>query len=746
MNDTLQRRGAIAAAAALLIVALLPYVVAFLPRIYFDVDPNSEAAAQSAIAFGPAFAGWYCVIAVLLACLIMGWCVLLRRAVAWWAVALVSVGIVAQMVHFRGPDDLWYGSAWIAGACLALAAYHLCQLPGAGAGARRWIIAGFVAVLLPLTIDAVWFVTVEHAETIESYQRQQQQWIDARGGETVTNSQQLYERRLHAPDFIGNFSLSNVLGSLTMASVLLGTGLLLASPWRWGRPAALLVSVGGAVTLYLTHSRGAQAAMFAGLIVLLAACWLTGVPHPRAGVSDAAHGRTRPWHPTMSIRVRRWLLMAMSMGVPVAAVAVVLAVGAMGPSPEGAPISSAKLTLLFRYHYWQGASRIAADHPLIGVGQAGFREQYLSAKNPLSPEDVRSAHNLFVDWISMLGLGGWAWTALIVTWLLRATKMPATEDDHPPPVGYERWLPCAAVAAVLFGIQYVIKLDSLWWGTALLWLAEALGFLLLMGLLVAGRINRRWMQAGMLAAAVGLIGHNQIEMTFHHMPSVVPAWMLLALAAAGAPSAAKAKRFDWVIVPLLLIAAVMLVVCVAGPVTRQQEHLAAALRAIQSGRGQAALAELDASALSVAGDDTTLRWRILLRLEKAQALAKFGDARGAERVRRETLALCEPAAFGGVDSFRLDRWRSNVHEALGDLDAAIADQKRVIERLPYSLPDYMRYADLLAEVGRRAEAVEAYRDVLALSAQRYLDPAVQLNDEQRQRLVAYIEQAVGSRQ
>ncbi len=744
MNETLQRRVTSAAAAALLIVALLPYVVTFLPRIYFDVDPHSEAASRSAIAFGPTGAAWYSVICVLLACVIMVLCVLMRRAVAWWAAALVSVGVVVQTLYFRDgqPDDLWFGAGWIAAACLALAAYHLFQLPGV----RRWLVAGFVAILLPLTIEAIWFVTVEHAETIESYQRQQEQWIDARGGETISNSQELYERRLEAPDVIGTFSLSNVLGSLTMASVLLGTGLLLASPWRWGRPAALLVSVGGAATLYLTNSRGAQAALFAGLIVLFAAHWLIRVPHPRAGVPDAAHGRTRPWHPAMSTRVRRWLLMVMSVGVPIAAVAVVLAVGAMGPPPPGAPKSSAKLTLLFRYHYWQGASHIAAAHPLIGVGEAGFREDYLSAKNPLSPEDVRSAHNLFVDWITMLGVGGWAWSALVIVWLLRATKMPTTQDDDPLPVGYERWLPCLVVAAVLFGIQYVIKLDSLWWGTALLWLAEALGFLLVMGLLAAGRIKGKWMQAGMLAAAVGLIGHNQIEMTFHHMPSVVPGWMLLALAAASVPSAAKAKRLDWAIVPLLMAVAVVLAVAVAEPVTRQQEHLASALRAIQSGRGQAALAELDESAQAVAGDDTTLRWRILLRLEKAQALDKFGDRRGAEQARREALALCEPAAFGGVDSYRLDRWRSNVHEALGDLDAAIADQKRVIARLPYSMPDHMRYADLLAEAGRTAEAAEAYRDVLALSEQRYLDPAVQLNNEQRQRLEAYIGQAVGSRQ
>ena len=57
-----------------------------------------------------------------------------------------------------------------------------------------------------------------------------------------------------------------------------------------------------------------------------------------------------------------------------------------------------------RYEYWGVALDTFAAHPLVGVGTAGFREEWL-AHRPL-PEIARDAHSLYIETAAELGLVG----------------------------------------------------------------------------------------------------------------------------------------------------------------------------------------------------------------------------------------------------------------------------------------------------------------------------------------------------
>ena len=113
-------------------------------------------------------------------------------------------------------------------------------------------------------------------------------------------------------------------------------------------------------------------------------------------------------------------------------------------------------SLLFRWHYLVGAARITGEQALTGVGPDGFQGAYMMARLPRSPEEVTSAHSMFVDWISMLGVSGLAWAALVGILLWRAGRHmnpadAAGVDAGTGYVGARTMLWVAAGAAVFAG-------------------------------------------------------------------------------------------------------------------------------------------------------------------------------------------------------------------------------------------------------------------------------------------------------
>src|SRR5690606_35332276 len=150
--------------------------------------------------------------------------------------------------------------------------------------------------------------------------------------------------------------------------------------------AVVVIGAGAAAglgALGLTYSKGGLEALGLGVVVVGAQVWM----HRRGSRRQA--------------RAAGWLM-------PGAVAAPIVAVVVRGLIGE----RLGERSLLFRWFYWQGASRIATDHPVAGVGPAGFQEAYLSARPPLSVEEVTSPHGLPFDWWATLGLFGLAWVGL----------------------------------------------------------------------------------------------------------------------------------------------------------------------------------------------------------------------------------------------------------------------------------------------------------------------------------------------
>ena len=743
-----QSAALIAAALLLALPILLPCLVPIAPIVYFDVDPRSPAGQAPITAIGPTGAAWLHVLSVVVAGAVIAASTWAGGRVRWVGCGLYAVGAIVAAGYLSGTlEDRLQCGAWMAAGALALAAAHLVQHEVA----RRWLIAAVVAVAIPVAMQAVWYVLVEHPATVEMYLDNEVQTLESRGWIEGSPQHELYRRRLTDASAVGAFGLSNVLGSLAVALtwlagvVALGVAIrgVRMRERRLGELVWAFLPAGMAalslVTLLLTQSKGAMLTAMAGAGLATLVCLV----RRRQASSSRLVGRVLP---------------AAAMALMVLAAGAVLVRAYVGPPDtwEG------ERSLLFRWHYWQGASRaMAAAGPagvLTGLGPTGFQEAYLVHKNPLNPEEVSSTHNVFVDLVVMLGIGGLAWSVMLVMWVWQGGQAVAcggrwTEPAVPirGPTRHDI-LPAAALGAVLFGIDYVMQLEQLMIETALLWMVGLLGFVVTMaGMVRIGAAIPRWTMAGAFVAGTLVLMHSQIEMGFFHLSSTTTLWGLVGMAAGGAVSDvgegnAMTRPVRWLPAAGLVMLSLVLGVSYASPVSDQQGHLASAAAALQRGDVSAAARELDLAAARLPRDNRTLRWRVQLRLEMAYHLGGRGRPGPAGQVLAEARAIIGEAVDAGLAGPSPHRLLAAVERAAVDVlgqsqrrEAEAAALREALAASPYNVSDHLRLADGLWEMGRQGDAVPLYRRVLELSDLNYLDPARQLTPNQREHITGRLE-------
>jgi len=717
----------------ILIPVLLPLVVVFTPSMYFDSDPRASGGLLGAISIGPAGMAYLSVASVAIAAFVLLVSVWNGIRVRWGAFALVALGIVPCLVHLPGHiTNRLHGGAWIAAACLGLAVTHLAQIPSA----KRMILTALVAMALPLFIQGAWYVYAEHPATVESFMANEQQSIESRGMAFGSTQHAKYLTRLQGNDVIGAVGMSNVLGSILAAITIVSVGCFALSGWCKQRGWRLVVTAlcaGLAVwALLLTQSKGALLALSAtaGFAVCLL-LMLRMFPKVRHAI------------PAMCVL---FVLLGS---------AAVLIRGAAGP-PED---HTGERSLLFRNHYWQGAVQILTDDPtaaLVGVGAGKFKDHYEAVRNPISPEVVSSTHNVFVDYIAMLGIGGLAWGLLLIGWICSAGAV--IRNDYAGLATRERGPPAdkplksfGLLAAVVFGIQYYIQFPGLYAETAILWLVGALGFVFIANYIIypVWSASGAWVNLAAALAACLLMLHAQIEMTFFWPSAAALMWVVTATACTGQSDQSQEKQVDkpqpaW----LRFIPAVCLVVLAialwglhAEPMARHQAHLAKATNMLRISGPPAALAELDQAAVIIPNDPATTRWRIRLREEIAIALMAHDQPTAASSILDEALAVSEQAEQAGLDGLSAARRHGTltlgayyITENVDWLRQARDAYTKVIELSPHSLNDHVRLADIHWDLGDFDAAQAAYKRALEISDQFYLDPDVQLPEEERRRI------------
>lgn len=675
--------------------------------------------------------------------------------------ALTVIGAAGVLEHgVRDEAHLIVGTPWIAAMCAGAAAIHLPRK----SAARLAVMAAVIGIAAMLGAKAVVQVFIDHPATVASYKATRETFLASHGWSPDSTMAQNYERRLLQPEATGWFGLSNVFGTLAAAWTM---ALAMAAVHTWGgrkrdwRVPALLalgaVVSGGA--LALSHSKGAIGSLAVALVATLI---------------------------VMRFRRRASVLVA---AVPLVVLAGVIVRGLVGER-------IGELSILFRWFYIQGATRIFLDHPVLGIGPAGFKDAYMLAKPPISPEEVSSPHSVFFDWISTLGLVGGAWVAVMgvkcrsIGWMAQSTEAPALatrgEGEEGSDVPRSAALLAIAAVAVAIGASAYFERALL---TPEMGIARAFGLLAGMGIAwavaQAGGWSLRVVEVSLIGAALVVLAHTQIETTLVS-PGAAPAAGLMLGLAALPPTRPRCPRAN----PLAgaAVAAVALVAGLAAlpaiwgwsrqldrateavrPIGEALSSLESALpgaqeqadavaqvaalagvgmprqgadleQAVLVAKRRAALEAMPALVAAVQERPADVRTReAAVRLLAALA-GPLGDRAEAKQHAREALAIAREAVVHAPQSAGAWGLLCNTHVALlglipeASLDEAIDACAQATALDPHGLNYALKLVDLLVRAGRVEEARAWAGRVLEINGQLRLDPLRQLSDVERARL------------
>ena len=445
------------------------------------------------------------------------------------ATTLLVLGSIPIFIHgLRHDTNFELGMPWIAAAAAAIAIAHL---PRAST-ARTIIFAALASLLVMFTARGIVQVFIEHPHTIADYELQREIFLESRGWSPDSMMARNYERRLYQPEATGWFGLANVYASFAAAylaafAILAWRAFALRDDRRM--PLVMLAAAECALaSLYLAGSKGALGALLLALPAFLIFLRLG----PRARILIAL--------------------------VPIAALAAIIARGLIGER-------IAELSLLFRWFYLQGATAIFLDHPLIGVGPAGFKDAYMLAKPPLSPEEVQSPHSIFFEYLATLGLFALAWIALLAAACrsiahsaLTPAHSPASLKDSHQSTDQTRLITLSAFAFLGLSIATSALIES-----QLITIPMAIARItaLLLALTITAAIARiaardpRALPIASAAAALVLLAHAQIEVTATWSSSAPLAAIFLGLACSPAAPTPRHSRLRSATIASLFIPA-----------------------------------------------------------------------------------------------------------------------------------------------------------------------------------------------
>jgi O-antigen ligase/polysaccharide polymerase Wzy-like membrane protein len=221
------------------------------------------------------------------------------------------------------------------------------------------------------------------------------------------------------------------------------------------RAGAAAAAVALGMGCYLSFSRGALAALAAGLLTLvvlgptfgqLRAAVLVAVAGGAGAIAAAASPAVRALDGSMATRERegaivlavalvlmglaarigrrrladrplplpRWSGWAVLAAIVALLVVPIVAAGGHQQAPPATGATNQRFASLGsnRYGYWRVALDTGLDHPLAGVGASGFRVQWLQRRDV--DEVVRDAHSLELETFAELGLVGVALLAALL--------------------------------------------------------------------------------------------------------------------------------------------------------------------------------------------------------------------------------------------------------------------------------------------------------------------------------------------
>jgi hypothetical protein len=727
-------------AAVLVGVAILQALVPYMPDPYWNGDPRAQALEGKITELIPVSYIVMNLVAILAAFAGLVAHRLKGGALSGWVLVPTAMGALAALYVGAQDDEAVRALGWAAAAFGAASAWHLAQRPRE----RGLMVGALVGICVLLLIKALFLVFIDFPSGQAYLREHMGEILQARGWTPESSQAQAYVRRATQMEATGAYGLSNVYGSVMAALAFVGVGVTVGVARRvgWGLAALPGIAAAGAlVCLGVSFSKGAMVAM-AGVVAFGMLAGLVIWKWPK-----------RP----------AWLLPAAAVALLAAGFTVVIVRGAVVGPP--ATIKGER-SLLFRYQYWVGAARMAQELPAeklaIGISQEGFRAAYPRVKVPINPEEVASTHNFWIDYSLMLGLGGLAWSLLLVGWMARGVSQAqqviaeGVQDKNVEWAGVERrgmWAGLL-VAGLVFVPVYVIQLPIMLPET-LLSLFVGLGAVAVVIGVVTTRdwVDRRWMGAGLALAGVVLLFHGQIEMTFSTPGALAMAWLIMALAGSGEgrdSSKGKNGAGAWLgaVAAVAVIAGVGVWMVQRGEaLVRQQKALALAAETLAKNKDLAQGAGLLQKAVEIYPGSPKAARNLIDFATEGIVLMGWGKASTEpERARAMSWVMFGEGVLSGLPAGTREghqvsrsegRMRYAQYKVLND-NAALAEARRLLEKVvvasPYDWSLREELADICEQQGDKVAALGAYEACLKLSEQNYLDETRVMSEAQRARV------------
>ena len=706
-------------------LAAIRLMLPLAPDRLFDVDPASVGGPFSALGS----AGSLLIDALLIGCAGFALGIEARRGRldrVLPAMLLLPLPVIAWH-GWNDTLDAWRGFDWFAAVASGVALAHLVRVPST----RRAVLAILLAAVAANAGRGFHQVSIEHADTVAFYEENRDMILASRGWTPDSPTALVYERRLRQPEATGWIGFSNVLSGLLAAGGVLAIGLLVEArrsgvdDRRGAGGPAVLGFVGTACLLLvgLNGSKGAIAASGVGVFGLLLVL----------GPLRDAFLRRSGW----------WLVAVAFLGFSAILIRGVL------PEEFGGDRS-----LLFRWHYLQGAVSMFLAHPWIGVGPDGFQDAYLAARPLRSPEAVASAHSVFTDWIAAFGVTGVAWILVAGRIVLRGG---GDSSEASAEVGEESGSRLLVTGGLML---FTVLCLQLWIEGPLGSEAIAVRIASITAAALAGLAVWSVSSAvpdsivrGIAVAAAGVVvAQSQIEMLAWQPGSVVACWGFLACAG-GVSTRGSSKRtgFEG---PALVVIFMVIAGLVGLASLRDEIGTAQARRSIA---GLHRTPGLDLPAPSARN-----------RRDAADSLAVDLIRRGAWTDSRRVRGAISLYMSTGVESDRHDAaeitaaWcvarpgvasasaHASVLEAIAIASGRPEDGRRAeaairtaIEGDPFDAGWRLRLAERLVPLGRCDEALAAIDDAMDLDATQELDPLARFGQDQLRR-VEVVRSACGS--
>ena len=360
---------------------------------------------------------------------------------------------------------------------------------------------------------------VSNKVIIEQYKSAPETILGPLGIEPGSYNHMLLEHRIMSQDVRSFFTTGNSAGSFALLSAFAALAILLYKfKNRKSIAVPLLILIAIIFGLALTHSKGAIAASFIGVVLLLT-----------------------------YLLFGKWLKLH-AKAVLVAFIFLFLVAGGMlifyglkhGRLPGGN-------SMLVRWQYWYSSAKMYADHPLTGVGPGNFSYFYTQYKIPSALETITNPHNFLLTIITQygpLGLLGFLAACLIPIWgKIFSPQQPFSGSDTSRSAQFKRLLFILAVIisiVLLFTKPLFLKPSSaaghplvFVYAVFMLYIAPSLIFLIVCWLFASDIIitelpRNNIIGAVLFCAIAGCLIHNLIDFALFEPAIYMIFWYLLA--------------------------------------------------------------------------------------------------------------------------------------------------------------------------------------------------------------------------